>query len=230
MRGLIFGTSYVDTPEKAELISLWCSYHASLNDCDMLIVDSASPMMPTLPVSPRFVLKQFSDNIGHLARGGRDGWGRAFCYGLYYAITAGYDFVAHIECDLLFRLPVMPLFNDMARYRISAMAPLSPALKFRPQDNQAEWIETGLMLFNTEYLRQSGFVELYDWTRSPGQPSPEVVVCRLLGNDLNIAPWKGRRNDTGEITPENMDGFELDWITHCKDQKIYQRFVEALNA
>jgi len=91
---------------------------------DHLIVDSQSPLFdtaahpvlsgfgPRLPCSGEPAPIQvghrsiigFPDNVGHLARGGRDGWGRAFSQGLLCALAGGYDYVAHIESDLLTRL------------------------------------------------------------------------------------------------------------------------------
>jgi hypothetical protein len=102
MRVLIFGTVYCDSEAKRHLAGQWGDLHAALNrDCDLLLVDSSSPLavhgVPTL---------QLGDNIGHLGRKGRDGWGRAFCAGLQYAIDHGYDCAVHIEGDSLLRQPV----------------------------------------------------------------------------------------------------------------------------
>jgi predicted SAM-dependent methyltransferase len=96
---LIFGTTYIDTPERAELTRLWYDLHSKINpDCDLLLVDSKSPLFPKdLIPSDKFALYeggernasyyiksesstpkglsliQFKDNVGHLSRNGPSG-------------------------------------------------------------------------------------------------------------------------------------------------------------
>jgi hypothetical protein len=77
---------------------------------------------------PRLQVYRFPDNIGHLARGGKDGWGRAFCKGLEMAIDGQYDYVVHIEGDSLFKRPVLPIIRQMMatasrRHRSRSRAP-----------------------------------------------------------------------------------------------------------
>jgi len=75
-------------------LKLWIKL--SMRDkCDLLLVDSASPRYPYVPRKINFL--SFTNNVGHLSRGGQDGWGRAFCRGLGYAVEQGYDYVAHVE-------------------------------------------------------------------------------------------------------------------------------------
>jgi hypothetical protein len=221
-RVLIFGTTYVDDQHKATLLERWFDLNRSLNsDCDIMIVDSQSPF-PLIPdLSEPILYYGFSDNIGHLARGGRDGWGRAFCYGLNAAIEGGYDYVVHIEGDSLFRLPVMPIVRQMKKAGTAAASiPVSGLTHPQP-----EWVETGLMFFNVEYLSKANFVAGYDWPNRTPVPTPEAVVRKLLGGDLTLMPWRGQRDDKNEITGANVQDFNLDWLTHCRDPIAYERFA-----
>src|SRR5207249_3885983 len=119
-------TTYVDCVDRSNLTGHWLKLHQQLNpDCDVLLVDSQSPLSIAEQFGPfethvmgrkaKKALHCFPDNIGHLSRRGRDGWGRAFCYGLEAAVAAQYDYVVHIEGDSLLRLPVRPLIEDMVR-------------------------------------------------------------------------------------------------------------------
>lgn len=234
---LIFATIYVDTPGRRALVEHWLALHQRLNpDCDFLLVDSNSPSDDfkgylrrggfidrtdvTFPAGARKSFYSFPDNIGHLNKNGRDGWGRAFCYGLQAAIDGGYDTVVHIEGDSLFRLPVKPIVRDLRRDRVKAAS--TPVTGMRIPGSETGWVETGLMFFDTKYLAESGFIDRYDWPNRRNVPSPEKVIRSLLGDDLAMMPWKGVRDDTNAITVNVGD---LDWITHCRDGAVYDRFV-----
>ena len=225
MKMLIFATTYVDTPERLKLTRQWVDLHTALNpDCDFLIVDSASPMFPAIGIE----VFSFPDNIGHLSRNGpdgpnskgRDGWGRAFCHGLQAAIDGDYDYVVHIEGDSLFRLKVAPIVERMHREKIKiASVPIGYG-----HAQRSSWVETGLMFFQVAYLKKSDFIAGYDWPNRSERPTPEVVIRKMLGDDLTMMPWTAERSDKGEITVDNVDQF--DWITHCKPE-VYDRFVES---
>lgn len=231
-RVLIFGTTYVDTPERLRLTHQWCELHRHLNpDCDLLLVDSASPLGPLVP--ERFEgdveVFSFADNIGHLSRNGpkgpaskgRDGWGRAFVRGLDHALTGGYDFVVHIEGDSLFRKPVMPIVRDMQRTGAKVTSVPVEGTKRK----EVGWVETGLMFMDCRYLEDADFINRYDWTKRTERPTPEKVIFGLLGSDLAMMDplWQAQRGDKSQITVENVT--ELDWVTHCDDPAIYDRFV-----
>lgn len=255
-RILIFGTMYADTKERVELTKRWVDFHHKLNpDCDLLLVDSASPALNPVedlgisPAtdsrvftdnvgSPSLTLDRFPDNIGHLSRngprgpssGGQDGWGRSFCEGLATAIEANYDYVVHIEGDSLFRLPVLPIVRQMVRDGIKAISvPVNGTKR-----NEVNWVETGLMLFNVDFVEQSEFIPKYGWNRNKGRSgTPEHWIFNQLGSNLKMMPWKALRGDKNQITAENVD--ELDWVTHCRipgsqaldDLAIYDRFITA---
>ena len=139
---LIFGTSYVQGQHARYEITLWRDLVTKLNpDADFLVIDSASPDLPPLP---GVEVQQLGDNIGHLSRGGRDGWGRAFVAGL----TAAYDWVVHIETDLLFARPVASIIKKLERYGVGAACPVALPYAF---------IETGLMFLRGDVAaRQIG--------------------------------------------------------------------------
>jgi hypothetical protein len=209
MRILIFGTVYANTPEKAALAFKWGWLANRLNpDCDLMLVDSASPF----PIEqPDVLVLQLGDNIGHLARGGRDGWGRAFCAGLQYAIDRGYDYVAHIEGDSLLRLPVAPICADMQARGLSIVS--VPVLGTRVLEQH--WAETGLMFCAVSWLRDAQFIAQYDWPNGAAKAyprTPEWHVNRIAGAHLAMMPWRASRGDRGQISVDNVCDF--DWITH----------------
>lgn len=237
-RILIFGTTYVDTPERLQLTRQWVDLHKRLNrDCDFLLVDSASPLLWCDDGSPRpdaampdCPIWSFPDNIGHLSRNGpdgpaskgRDGWGRAFCHGLDHAVSQGYDYAVHIEGDSLFRLEVAPIVARMRREGIKvASVPVEGTKR-----KEIGWVETGLMFFDCRYLKKTEFTRGYDWPGRSPSPTPEQVIFQMLGRDLVMMPWRAERGDKSQITVSNVT--ELDWVTHCHDRpEVYQRFVAA---
>ena len=238
-RVLIFGTAYMDTPQRAALTTLWRRLHGVLNpECDRLLVDSASPIRDGFDdLSPRERVFDFGDNIGHLSRNGpngpasrgQDGWGRAFCHGLQTAIDDGYDYVAHIESDSLFRLPLAPIVRQMRRDGIKvASVPVEGTRR-----KEIGWVETGLIIFSVAWLRESGFLANYDWRdrRKLYPTTPEKVIFDIIGPDLTMMPWRAERGDKSHITADNVAA--LDWVTHCRssdgldDVSLYQRYAKA---
>jgi hypothetical protein len=241
LRVLIFGTCYIDTPERKQLTQQWADLHGALNypACDLMLVDSNSPLEFTLcfrswGMRPNRKFYSFPDNIGHLSRngpngpasGGRDGWGRAFCKGLEIAVSEGYDYVVHIEGDSLFRLPVRPIIEQMQCDGVDCLSvPVEGTRR-----KEVGWVETGLMFFDVRYVADSGFIRKYDWPNRKPNPTPEVIIHRILGPSLKMMPWKAERGDKSQITVDNVT--QLDWVTHCHDschesQQIYDRFVES---
>jgi hypothetical protein len=219
MKVLIFGTVYCDTEEKRSLAALWGKLHRAINpDCDLLLVDSNSPLaIHDVPVL------QLGNNIGHLARKGRDGWGRAFCAGLKYAVDHGYDYAVHIEGDSLLLLPVMKLCETMQKQNLESLVCSVNGTKFK----EFAWVETGIMFFSVPYIRDSRFIERYDWQdgESKRYPNtPEAVVYKMLSQDdaLEVAPIKTMRDDKNILTVANVQ--EYDWISHTTPE-VYDAFV-----
>jgi hypothetical protein len=240
---LIIHTIYADSQPRVNLLDQCLTIDDRINaDCDVLVVDSQSPLqLPlanhgewvALPASPDLrahrMLFNFPDNIGHLSRrNGRDGWGRATCKGLEAAINGGWDYTFVIEGDSLFRLPVRPIVEQMAKDSTKVISiPVTGATGA----GSNKWVETGLMAFNVEWLRTKNFVGQYDWPRRKAAPTPEIVVRNIVWRDLKWMPWKGMRKDKNQITVENLDSLNLDWITHCNRDAdggaaIYDKFME----
>ena len=79
-RTLIFGTSYIADQTARWVLEQWMRITRKLNpDTDILLIDSASPVH--IPAFAGVRHKQFTENIGHIWRSGKDGWGRGFCAG-----------------------------------------------------------------------------------------------------------------------------------------------------
>jgi hypothetical protein len=219
MKILIFGTVYCDTEEKRCLAGQWNTLHSALNpNCDLLLVDSNSP----LAIHDTPVL-QLGNNIGHLARRGADGWGRAFCAGLRYAIDHGYDYVAHIEGDSLFRHPVIKFFEFMQEQDLQTFVCGVNGTRFK----EFAWVETGIMFFSVPYIRGSCFIDRYNWPdgKSKRHPhTPEAVIYEMLDDDgaLNIVPIKTMRDDLNILTTDNVGKY--DWISHTTPG-IYSTFI-----
>jgi hypothetical protein len=195
MRSLVFGTSYLYDEASADVLRIWQRLATRLNpQSDVAIIDSASPV--PVPEYPGVIVVQLGENIGHLAKGGRDGWGRAFCTGLQMALECGYKYVAHVETDVVLTASVEPLFVTI----------------MKAQGWQA-WPETGIMLFNVEWLRQRDFVGAYDWAHlRPTDPEPEWRCRDLIGGDLHyLSELKGRR-DEGTVKGDLPADYV--WLTH----------------
>jgi hypothetical protein len=245
---LIFGTFYVDSPDRDQLTDLWIKLHTALNpDCDFLAVDSQSPIQKFDGWRAydgrrhRRMYWNFEDNIGHLSRRmvtqGKDGWGRAFTKGLSVAVELGYEFAVHIEGDSLFRLKVSEITKQMKADGVDCATTIVRGMVHREMEQQ--WVETGLMFFTTDYIRRSDFIKRYDWPSRKVSPTPERYIRQqLLEKDLKrgqlqFMPWKAWRADKNKINKNNIISLNLDWITHQHDsaqQEVYSRFVDhALN-
>ena len=214
MRVLIFGTSYVDTQEKKWLAEQWLRLARELNpSANILVVDTPTPVewMP-----PYTWAHSFYNNIGHLTKTGKDGWGRAFAKGVQLADD--YDYVVHIECDLLFARPVMPIIERMQKRGIKALSTVATPHRM---------METGLMFLDMEYVRETGLIERYDWETSSLTELPERRMAKLLGDDLFLLPLWGFRDEDRVLTPATMiPNFPagVDWLTHASTA-CYKQFL-----
>jgi SAM-dependent methyltransferase/ADP-heptose:LPS heptosyltransferase len=224
LRTLIFGTVFVDSEDKAKLVGQWQRLHKHLNPgCDLLLVDSASPYPWKAQSGVR--VHDFGDNIGHLARGGRDGWGRALTYGLQAAIDGGYDYVVHIEGDSLLKRPVSLVIDQMREY----LSGVGVVAVNGTKRKETGWAETGLMAFDVDWLDIHGLVKRYDWPNRKSKPEPELVLSGLIGeiqpnSGIALIRFRAERGDKGQITAENAASF--DWITHCPPA-AFDAFVKA---
>ena len=246
---LIFGTCYADTKERLALTNLWGEHHKRLNpDCDLLLVDSHSPMIwgdgnPDTIKQYRGLapMWSFPDNIGHLSRngpkgpssGGRDGWGRAFSKGLEVAIEKGYDYVVHVEGDSLLKHPVRPIIQKMIREGYSVLAVPVQGTK----RTEESWVETGLMFFSVPFLKRSEFVKNYSWEKRQAAPTPERVIHAMLsplGAAFKMESWGAYRGDKNQINADNI--CQMDWVTHVRnkegldDMSLFEKFSRASGA
>jgi SAM-dependent methyltransferase len=225
---LIFATTYSDCRERQRLTEQWITITSRLNPwCDLLIVDSASPVPlvgEDFDMPPRVEIFDFGDNVGHLSRGGRDGWGRAFCKGLDMAVERDYRHVVHIEGDSLLRVPVSVLTDEL-----DATGKGVGTLIVKGMHREfSNWAETGLMVFTTDYLKKSRFTEVYNWPTRGVRPTPEMVVHEMIGMQLHRLKISGLRGDRNQINHDNIISLNLDWVTHChNDIWVYDRFMEA---
>ena len=225
MRVLIFGTVYADTLEKFQLAQQWVMLHKRVNpDCDLVLVDSSSIHDGALGDDVQVL--QFNDNIGHLSRNGQDGWGRAFCEGLIWAIDRDYDFVVHIEGDSLFRHPVMKFCEFMQNKNLLSFVTSVNGTK----TIENNWIETGIMFFSTNYLVASEFIERYNWPDGASKRyphTPEAVIWEMLRKDyaFSVVPITPMRDDCHRLTTKSVKHY--DWITHTTPE-VYQAFIESV--
>lgn len=220
MKILIFGTVYCDTAEKWNLAQQWADLHGSVNpDCDLLLVDSCSPRDPMN--NGKTAVMYLRDNIGHLSRGGQDGWGRAFCTALQYAIDEEYTYAVHIEGDSLCNLPIRKLCEEMSKDGI--LVGSMPVEGTKHVENN--WVETGFMTFDVEYVDESNLIEEYNWQDGAGKKypnTPEAVLWKLTQHYLHYWPFDGMRDDCKILTPRNVDQYE--WISHTTPD-VYETFV-----
>lgn len=224
MRILVFGTSYVNTAAKLRQIRQWRDLHRHVNKpIDLLLVDSASPMLPALH---NIIIHRFEDNIGHLSRGGKDGWGRAFSYGLQYAIENDYDYVVHVEGDSLCRLNFKTICARMQmRGVVARSAPVTGTRR-----RETDWLETGLMAFNVDFLDEIDFIGRYDW-RASGKNypnTPEKVIADILGTRCEPTVWKAQRDDVGHLN--TLSAIHYDWISHTTPQIFDAYFAHYTHA
>lgn len=226
VRPLIYGTCYVDTPEKRAAVILWANVARYLNpDIDILLIDSCSPFNPAhfLPRNLDISIKRLDENVGHLSRGGRDGAVRSICEGMQWAIDNEYTHCVHWECDLLFARPVTPILKRMADSRVGV------ACGF---DRNHQFCEFGISFYDVLYLIQNKFIEKYDWKNSPAadraENLPERRMENILGDGLWILPMRGLRNDFNQITRDNIRNlnYGLDYLTHVGDNELFNIFME----
>jgi hypothetical protein len=220
-RTLIIGTSYVQGAAAAETFRMWADLTRRMNpDCDMLVIDSNSPWMPTmLHGDPDLWFQQIGDNIGHLSRSGRDGWGRAFSQGIEYSIMKDYDWVVHIECDLLFARPVSEVIDRLVRNGVRAAAPMAIPYQF---------VETALMFLSVPYIKEIDLIGRYDWERPPANGLlPEQRIGAICAEAMFALPLRGFRNDMGVTAAHLKRMFPqgIDWIHHA-ELMVLRKFLE----
>lgn len=239
MQAFIYGTVYLQDPQRAELLQMWIELNQFLNpDLPLVIIDSGTDPMwrslvpsaqgieihtvkegnPLPPIKPGINWIDFPENLGHLSAHGVDGWGRAFCRGVELAIVQNYDYAVNIECDLLFRPRVMDVLKFQQQSKLKFIA---------AWERNYNFMENCICFMDVDYMRSHDFIGKYDWKAQHQQSRlPELRMEDILYDDLLIKPWRGLRDDAGKLQPEHM--LHLDYITHAHDQRLYYVFMESI--
>ena len=236
MKAFIYGTVYLENPQRAELVQMWIELMQHINpEFDLLLVDSFTdplwlnfvPSMkgvtvhsikegdPLPPLQKGVNWITFPENLGHLSKHGIDGWGRAFCRGIEFAIQHDYDYVINLESDLLFKLPVQGLLETVKKHCIGCLSCIDPHYFF---------MENCVCFMDVKFLKERGFIENYDWKNRKPQPLPEYICEAILAPKLFYKRFIGCRDDFGNVKEDQVTGF--DYITHAHDQKIYYAFMK----
>lgn len=221
-RTLIAGTSYLPDQARLELAQLWSRVARHLNPhTDIILIDSASPFDPATVMPPDIEIIRFPDNIGAISQGQRDGSGRAFCKGLEIAVERGYDYCMIWEADTLFTLPAAPIIKKMHRIGVKVAAPFADPYAFM------EW---AVCFWSTQYVKDSKFIERYDWEHAPKWPIPEFRVQSLVQDEVFVLPIRGYRNSMNNLNAANYKSvqpyFPFSFLTHCQDFGLYYQFLD----
>ena len=244
MRKLIYGLTYLNDFGKVELVEMWLQLVQHFNpDCDIVVIDTpANPsfaeLVPSLQrvkcvsvaeggplpkLKPGLNWISFTDNIGHLSLTGQDGWSRAFCRGIQIGLEQHYDYVAHIEGDLLCSLRFNDVIADMKRHHAGAMSTIATKWNF---------METGIIFMDCNYLRQIEFLKHYDWRticKDHVPYLPEFMVHQMMGEGLLYRLWSGGRDEDnfseGYFKDEDISRISI--LTHAKDRHLYHHFMNV---
>lgn len=217
MKILLFGTCYVPDEAMRDQVINWSLLNRLLNPgLDIMLIDSNSPFDPRhflpkkAPKHANIIVRRFEDNIGHLSRGGRDGWGRAFCEGISMASALGFTHIAYIDADMLLARPVAPILEKMERVGVKIACPF---------DGFYGFVENGIVFADVEYLRQVGFIGKYDWRNSPAPAThdllPERRFEKIVENDLFTLPLRGLRDDNRHFSSCRRFPGSMDYLTHA---------------
>jgi len=239
MSAFIFGTAYIDSPQRAELVQMWIELNLHRNpEFPLVLIDSASDPMwramvpqssdvqihtvadgdPLPRLTPGLNWIDFPENLGHLSMHGVDGWGRAFCRGVELGLQHNYDYVINIETDLLFRPHIAQILQDVQIKDIEFLSGWERGHRF---------IENCICFMKTDYLRRTDFIGRYDWhAQKPGYPWPEQRMEMLTSDVLLVKPWQGLRDDFSQCASEHIP--YLDYITHAHEPELYYQFLLPL--
>lgn len=223
-RVLIVGTCFLNSDARIKLLQIWHRLvRKNSPDCDVFVIDSCSPT-PAKSIIPNVDVFRFATDVGHPIHSSEPS--RDFLFGLEYAITSreGYDYVVHWETDCLCARPMMDVVLKMQRAGVKVAAPFEANMQF---------IETQLLFFNVDYLRESRFIERYRESYRPQEIFSERCVEMLCESDLFTLPLRGMRNDYDLLKPSNFkEAFRhgCDYLSHCKDFSVYVEFLKMNGA
>jgi len=195
---LIFGTMYMSNQYHVELVRLWLNMVKSkYPDAFWILIDSRSniDLFNQLQISrvaaerridQLNICHTFHDNIGHLSGmhpRNKDGWGRAFCYGVEFGIRNGFENIVHIESDVLTRIDINKVISNLDRTGKGVACP-----KVNLPGVQGWIIETGLMIMKTSFVKRIDLIGKYDWKNSQvpdaekGIDNPEQRLTKIIGD------------------------------------------------
>lgn len=242
-RILVAGSAYIHNEGLRELCKLWTRVVAHLDpNVDVVIIDSVSPFEPAVfldwPVVPeesgsfmyaratkpwKWVYK-FTENIGHLSRGGEDGAGRTFCKSIELGIEGGYDYVAVIETDLIFLRSI----TDICKRMLRSGTQMSAA-----PNAQYAFPEFGACFIDCKWAKEFDLIGKYNWKKSQPWPIPEIRLMNIVQDYLMLLPIYGIRVDQTGITaislPNYFPYYAPAWITHAEDFQIYLKAIMLNN-
>jgi len=226
---------HLKRPEQGRLMATSIALARRLNpDVDVLLIDNGSYLAPEIwlpewsrvdlapegaPVaipSPR-AIAGFAEAIGHFhydrhnAVPPKDGPGRAIMTGLRIAAASGYERAAYMESDALIAKPLTWCWEQMTKPTAA-----QPRIRYGYLDWQCWAIADLQWLVNTY-----DFPGKYDWpNRKPdwmGEKCGELIYEDILGEHLEVLPWRSGRGDEKQIVDGTMAArFEevADSITH----------------
>jgi hypothetical protein len=181
----------------------------------ILMIDSASPVRPTLPDDPRISWVGLQHNFGHAVenRNALCGWSRALLLGLMYGFANGDDYTALVEQGSLFH------GKDIIERQIAAHPGadiIAPNGAGTPQP-----LQTGIMIFRSAIIPQ--FIDSYRRVAAADAAlSPEKKVA-LAATGLTLAfsdlPFGRRR-------PIDFSADQF-FLRHCEMNEL-QAFVRKL--
>ncbi|WP_338663235.1 hypothetical protein VQH23_24255 [Pararoseomonas sp. SCSIO 73927] len=195
----------------------WCIRRYTSPD-QIYIVDSASPIVPELPVKSNMNWVRFSRNFGHAikSKDTLSGWSRALLSGLLYSYCNGSDYAVLIEQGSLFYGPQI-IENEIARHPDAGV--IAPAGYGTPQP-----LQTGIMIFRTSIVPE--FIARYAAIPQPdGGPngiSPEKKV-HSAATGMNLALSDLR---FGRSRPMNFDRDEM-FVRHATATEL-QAFLQKV--
>jgi hypothetical protein len=219
MINLIVSQCFINNTLTLSLFDLWLRITKKLNpDTDILIIDSASPYRWQDKISENnkknLTIFNFPDNIGHLSKNGKDGWGRAYTKGVQYAIDNNYDNVFMTECDLLLFHSAKEIFDKMNKFNLNCVSTAGGTY---------QWPESGLYFYNVNWLKRVDFINKYNWEKITKEV-PELRLKNICGDELFFLPYIGSRDDLAQVTEYNIKNkfpYGLDWFTHGTGIDVY---------
>ncbi|ONG47343.1 hypothetical protein BKE38_23755 [Pseudoroseomonas deserti] len=172
----VFGDDYVRSVGCFYLWE-WCVRTFTSPD-QIYILESGSPLLPSLPQGTNINWVKLSQNFGHAVgcQHHHSGWSRALLSGLMYAYCNGSDHAVLVEQGSLFYGQNI-IEQQIARYPDAGI--IAPSGKGTPQP-----LQTGILIFRTAIVPD--FIQRYTSLAEPDATlSPEKKVARV-GAELGL--------------------------------------------